>query len=196
MAFQLDLLVTLSVFDRLVDEAPVKELAEGEFESRESRGARLRAEGIDPKRLDPPMSRKESKDRLKAAVRRDLEWLLNSRRVADNPSEDLTEVNRSVYVYGLPDISSVSLARYEDQQELLGAIHRAIAIFEPRLREVKVIPVTGFNSRRGERSHVQRLDFRIEALLLMDPAPEHISFDTTFDTIHQSYRIKGEAGEG
>jgi type VI secretion system protein ImpF len=195
MAFQLDLLVTLSVFDRLIDEFPVKELPEGEWESRESRGARLRAENIDPRTLDTPMSRKESKDRLKAAVRRDLEWLLNTRRVADEPGEDLVEVQRSVYVYGLPDVSSVSLARFEDQQELLAAIQKSIAYFEPRLREVKVLPVTGFTKRRGEKSHVQRLDFRIEALLMMEPAPEHVSFDTSFDTIHQTYRVKGEGAE-
>ncbi len=165
MAFQLDVLVTLSVLDRLVDTDP--------------RNAQ-----------EAPLTRAESVRRLRAAVRRDLEWLLNSRRIAVPPDPALSELNKSVYVYGLPDISSIHLADLNEQARLLSAIEKTVQIFEPRLRDVRVIPITDSSQRA-----IQRLDFRIEALLDMDPAPEHITFDTTLDAVSQNYRVRAEGVE-
>lgn len=165
MAFQLDVLVTLSVLDRLVDTDP-----------RNSQEA--------------PLTRAESVRRLRAAVRRDLEWLLNSRRIAVPPDAALAELNKSVYIYGLPDISSIHLADLNEQARLLAAIEKTIQVFEPRLRDVRVIPILDSSQKA-----IQRLDFRIEALLDMDPAPEHITFDTTLDAINQSYRVRAEGVE-
>lgn len=165
MAFQLDVLVTLSVLDRLVDTDP--------------RNAR-----------EAPLTRAESVRRLRAAVRRDLEWLLNSRRVAAAPDPALIELNQSLYVYGLPDISSIHLADLNEQARLLAAIERTIQIFEPRLRDVRVTPMLD-----DSKKAIQRLDFRIDALLDMDPAPEHITFDTTLDAVSQNYRVRAEGVE-
>lgn len=162
MAFQLDVLVTLSVLDRLVDTEP-KNNAEA------------------------PLTRAESVRRLRVAVRRDLEWLLNSRRVAIPPDIALTELNKSVYIYGLPDISSIRLSDRAEQAKLLAAIEKTVQIFEPRLTDVRVIPILDTSKRS-----IQRLDFRIEGLLMMDPAPEHISFDTTLDAVNQNYRVKSD----
>ena len=162
MAFQLDVLVTLSVLDRLVDTDP-KSSAEA------------------------PLTRAESVRRLRIAVRRDLEWLLNSRRIAVPPDPGLLELNRSVYVYGLPDISSIRIADRAEQAKLLSAIERAVQIFEPRLTDVRVIPI-----KDESKKSIQRMDFRIEGMLLMDPAPVHISFDTTLDGVNQNYRIKSD----
>lgn len=162
MAFQLDVLVTLSVLDRLVDTDPRNN-------------------------SEAPLTRAESVRRLRAAVRRDLEWLLNSRRVAVPPDTALIEVNQSVYVYGLPDVSSIRLSDRAEQARLLAAIERTIQIFEPRLSDVRVIPL-----KDDSKKSIQRLDFRIEGLLVMDPAPEHISFDTTLDAVNQNYRVKSD----
>jgi type VI secretion system protein ImpF len=165
VAFQLDVLVTLSVLDRLVD--------------------------TDPRNTqEAPLTRAESVRRLRAAVRRDLEWLLNSRRIAVPPDLALSELNKSVYVYGLPDISSIHLADLNEQARLLSAIEKTIQIFEPRLRDVRVIPIIDSSQRA-----IQRLDFRIEALLKMDPAPEYITFDTTLDAVSQNYRVRAEGVE-
>lgn len=40
---------------------------------------------------------------MKAALRRDLEWLLNTRRIAVPLDESETELANSLYNYGLPD---------------------------------------------------------------------------------------------
>ncbi|WP_031500532.1 type VI secretion system baseplate subunit TssE [Bryobacter aggregatus] len=165
MAFQLDVLVTLSVVDRLIDQEP----------RNTSEASPTRAESV---------------RRLRAAVRRDLEWLLNSRRIAVPPDPSLLELNKSAYNYGLPDVSSISLSSVIEQERLLSAIEKAVQLFEPRLTDVRVIPM-----RDDSKKSIQRLDFRIEALLLMDPAPEHITFDTTLDAVSQSYKVKTDGAE-
>jgi len=160
VAFQLDVLVTLSVLDRLID--------------------------LDPRsQTEAPLTRAESLRRMRAAVRRDLEWLLNSRRIASPPPPELAELNRSLYVFGLPDISSVHLANPNEQQRLLQNIERLIDTFEPRLRQVRVSRID-----QDGLHNFQRMNFRIEGLLQMDPAPEPVSFDTILDGVSQQYSIK------
>jgi type VI secretion system protein ImpF len=99
-------------------------------------------------------------------------------------------LNQSAYVYGLPDLSTVSLANIDDRTSLLAAIERSIRLFEPRLADVRVIPIEDATNKT-----IQRLDFRIEAMLLMDPSPEHVSFDTTVDGVSQSYKVRAEGVE-
>jgi type VI secretion system protein ImpF len=128
-------------------------------------------------------TRGQSVRQLKESVRRDLEWLLNTRLVAIPPDERLREVNRSLYVYGLPDFSAYSLSNPDDQNKLVRHLQIAIKTFEPRLAKVRVVPleVSGANTRT--------LRFRIEALLLMDPAPEHVSFDTLLQLSSGEYEV-------
>lgn len=127
---------------------------------------------------------------LKAALRRDLEWLLNTRRIVDPPPESMTEVTRSVYNFGLPDFSSYSLASPKDRSRLLRALEAAIALFEPRLAGVKVTAVE--TPTAGSRV----LRFQIEGLLLKDPAPEQVSFDTVLQLASGEYQVKGERSAG
>ena len=127
---------------------------------------------------------------LKAAVRRDLEWLLNTRRVVEPPPESLIEVNRSLYNYGLPDFSSYSLSSPKDRSKLLRALETTIALFEPRLAGVKVSAVE--SPTAGSRV----LRFQIEGLLLKDPAPEQVSFDTVLQLANGEYQVKGERSAG
>jgi type VI secretion system protein ImpF len=155
-------IVTLSVLDRLIDHEP-----KNRTESIPTAAQSLRA--------------------TKAALRRDLEWLMNTRRIADDPPESCAELRRSVYVYGLPDISSMSIFSTTDQNLLLKTIESSVALFEPRLTRVKVSlrPVTG----SGRMVH-----FVIEGLLRVDPVPEHIVFDTVLELSSGAYQIQGDAG--
>lgn len=142
--------ITLSVLDRLVDYEPEN-------------------------RLENPLSRSQSLRVLKTSVRRDLEWLLNTRRIADPPDETLKEVNRSVYTYGLPDLSTLTMEASGDRNRVVRQITAAITSFEPRLTNVRLSLV--------ERPDASKNDvrLRIEAMLRMDPVPEPISFDTVIE---------------
>jgi type VI secretion system protein ImpF len=149
--------VTLPVLDRLLDYEP-------EITS------------------EPPSSRSKSLRLFKQAVKRDLEWLLNSRQVAGGISPDLEEVANSVAAYGLPDFTTASADNPEDRNKMRRVIEETISIFEPRLRDVSV---TVEPTSKTDRS----LHFRIDANLVVDPAPEPITFDTTLELVNGEYKI-------
>ena len=99
-------------------------------------------------------------------MRRDLEWLLNSRRIADPPDEGLKDINESLYVYGLPDLSTLTWRRRRPEQA--GAIFWHIKLFEPRLANVRLVIVETPDSAKKD------VRLRIEAMLRLDPAPEPV----------------------
>jgi len=141
-------------------------------------------------RVDPPQTRAQSVRQLKAALRRDLEWLLNTRRIAGGVPEAYPQLVGSLYEYGLPDVSHLSASSIRDRNRLLRMLETTIAAFEPRLSGVKVsLLESGSNSGR-------QLRFQIEGLLLMDPAPELVSFDTVLQLSSGEYQVKGEQSAG
>ena len=89
-----DLAVTSSIIDRLIDLEPNLS-------------------------TDPQVSRSQSVSQLKASLRRDLEWLLNTRRNPDAAPDTYEELSQSLYNYGLPDVTSLGLNSPQDKQRLL-----------------------------------------------------------------------------
>jgi type VI secretion system protein ImpF len=134
------------------------------------------------------ITRGRSVRELKGAVRRDLEWLLNTRAVAFPPPESLQNVRESVYTYGVSDITSLSADDPKARVRLRNMIEEAIRIFEPRLMSVQVT-----ESSTGEGG-ARQLRFSIQAVLRMDPSPERVSFDTVLDVSRGQYAVKGESG--
>ena len=113
---QTELAITLSVLDRLIDNEPKVS-------------------------TEAPLHRAESVRQLKSAVRRDLEWLLNSRRIAVEPPESLRDLGRSVYTYGMPDFSFYNIGTAKDQGRLMRVLQNAVKLFEPRLANVRIVPI-------------------------------------------------------
>ena len=150
--------VTLSVLDRLIDQDP-------------------------DHTLEPAMSRAQSLRELRSALRRDLEWLFNTRCTIEEPNESLREVERSVYNYGVRDTSSLYLRSPKDQDYLAKSIKSAIHFFEPRLMAVKV-------TIEPSDDEVHGIHFSIEGLLRMDPAPEPVFFDTLLAPSSGEYKVK------
>jgi type VI secretion system protein ImpF len=150
--------ITPSVLDRLLD-----------FEPKSSKEA--------------PKSRLRSLNELKQSVKRDLEWLLNSRAYPGNVDEKLEEVRKSVAVYGLPDFTGVSAKNYKEQTRLSAAIEDAIKYFEPRFIDLKVSlePVSNVD---------KALKFHIEAQLDIEPTPEPIAFDTVLELGSGEFSVK------
>ncbi len=158
--YDLDPPVTLSIIDRLIDEEP-----------KNSREASL--------------SRAQSLRRLKASLRRDLEWLLNTRRNPDIEEGAHKEVERSVYAYGLPDITAFGLASTRDRNRLRRSIETTLATFEPRISGARVRMEVSASVSRGIRFHIQ-------GLLRVDPSPEPVSFDTVLELPGGQYEVKGD----
>ena len=153
--------VRQSVFDRLIDLDP--------------------GSGVEPV---PTFA--QSVRTLKANLRRDLEWLLNSRRTPVEVPAHFEELPRSVFTYGLSDINSLSRDATETRGTLLREVESAIAIFEPRLAKVRV------GLREGEGPGARReIHFVVEALLRMDPNPEQVVFDTVLELSSGDFEVKG-----
>lgn len=121
---------------------------------------------------DKRVSYGESLQAFKRAVQRDLEWLLNNRRTPDPAPEGFDEVRASLYHYGIVDVTSLGDSK-DSRERLLKQVDEAIAIFEPRLTNVRISIV----EQEGE-SHRRELRFIIEGTLRLDPTPEQVTFDT------------------
>jgi type VI secretion system protein ImpF len=133
---------------------------------------------------EAPASRVKNLRILKQSVRRDLEWLFNTRFTAVVPPE-LKEVWSSVAVFGLPDMTSLSGRNVADKAKLRRSVERVIETFEPRLEGV-VVTVD------PEPGAGLALKFRIDGRLKVDPAPEPVSFDTLLQIGSGEFRVKGE----
>jgi type VI secretion system protein ImpF len=153
---------TLSVLDRLID--------------------------LEPKRRSESLPTPAKSVRaVKEALRRDLELLMNTRRVVDDPPESCKELRRSVYVYGLSDITAMRMSSATDQHLLLREIEACVSLVAPRLVRTKV-------SLRTSSDAAHLVHFSIEGLLRVDPEPVPIVFDTFLELNSGAYQIRGEAG--
>jgi type VI secretion system protein ImpF len=94
----------------------------------------------------------------------------------------LIEVTRSLAAYGLPDFTTASADNPEDRNKMRRQIEQTISIFEPRLRDV-VVTVEPISNK--ERT----LHFRIDANLVVDPAPEPVTFDTALHLVNGEYKV-------
>jgi type VI secretion system protein ImpF len=137
---------------------------------------------------DAPVSRAQSVRLLKTSVRRDLEWLLNTRRTPEPAPESMKELSRSLFNYGLPDFSSLSVNSPRDRDRLLLELEHALAVFEPRLKDVRVSLV------EAAAGYSRTMRFQIEGLLEMDPVAERISFDTVLQLNSGEYQVRGDSG--
>lgn len=130
---------------------------------------------FDPKTSkEAPKSRLRSLNELKQSVKRDLEWLLNTRAYPGDVDDKLEEVKKSVAVYGLPDFTGISAKNYKEQVRMTTAIEEAIKNFEPRFIDLRVSlePINNVD---------KALKFHIEANIDIEPSPEPIAFDTVLE---------------
>jgi type VI secretion system protein ImpF len=151
--------INLSVLDRLVDFEPEA-------------------------KAEPPASRSKALRQVKQALKRDLEWLFNTRRVLEVP-DGLPLLANSLLAYGLPDFSNSTVKSPEDQHDLTLALEATLKRFEPRLEDIVVSVANASVLERAFR-------FKIEARLRIDPVPEPISFDTTLQIGSGNFAVKGD----
>lgn len=146
-----------SILDRLIDEEP----------------------GVS---REPAQHRTFTIGQVKAAVTRDLENLLNTRRNIQVPPATFEELNNSLFVYGVRDYTAQNPRSPAAKQQLRLDIEQTLRRFEPRLRNVTVQMESATASERNLR-------FRISALLVADPVTEPVTFDTFFDANRGEYMI-------
>jgi type VI secretion system protein ImpF len=95
---------------------------------------------------------------------------------------EYSQVNDSLFVYGLQDFTSKNPGSPFVRQQLRLDIEKSISRFEPRLKNVTVhLETTAHNERN--------LRFRIKGLLVVEPVAEPVTFDTYFDANKGEYII-------
>lgn len=137
----------------------------------------------EPHRPAPAAMRRLSLDELKGTVARDIESLLNARIVfTDERLAALPECKRSVLTYGLNDFSGLSLASHDDRETICESIQRAIERHEPRLKQVVV-------NLELDRQSTNALYFAIQAVLVVRPSEEPVTFDALLQPSTLQYSV-------
>jgi type VI secretion system protein ImpF len=124
-----------------------------------------------------------SLEELKDSVASDLESLLNTRKViSEMQLKRYPECAKSIVTYGLNDFAGLSLASTDDRAFICKALEQAITRHEPRLKNVKA-------SIDIESTAINKLNFAISALLVVNPISEPVSFDAVLRTSSLHYSI-------
>jgi type VI secretion system protein ImpF len=132
-----------------------------------------------------PRTWSESVRALKASLMRDIDWLLNTRRIADTAPASLAELRQSVYHYGLPDVTSLSADSTETKRLLMRQVEECLRQFEPRLTSVRV------SEAESGAGSARQLRFVVEGILQLDPVPEPVVFDTVLDSSSGRFNVSG-----
>jgi type VI secretion system protein ImpF len=159
MRFDKRLEIRPSILDRLIDDDPTSSLDQDK-----SRAQNLRA--------------------LRNSVKRDLENLMNTRFRMQTPPEQLTQLEKSLLNYGLPDLATVNIADVEKKRLFIKSLEATLITYEPRFKTIKVIHIE--NKETGDRT----LRFRIDATLYADPTPEVIIFDSILDPVFRTVKVE------
>lgn len=132
---------------------------------------------------DRPLSATAAMDVVRVSICNDLEELLNTRRRHRSWDPQLSELDRSLVGFGLPDFASGAFNDPHRREELRVLIEASIRRFEPRIASLKVTLVDATDKVSGT------LRLRIEALLHAEPAPEPIAFDTVVDLLDKNVTV-------
>lgn len=146
---------------------------------------------IDRLIVEEPESRGESvplrafgEEEFRESVRRDLEWLLNTR--SSDPRSLLDKRELTVLDYGVPDFGDYFITGTADQQRLEKNLTRAITAFEPRIQGVKVsIRQVGPDDVRDdiplEKTLRVIVEVVINGLIKVEKGRDPISFSTILE---------------
>lgn len=143
---------------------------------------------------DEPKTSSDSHDMLrvnvfqyKAALARDLEYLLNTRCIdLQDVIDEYPLARSSVIAYGIRDLSSLSLLNPAHRSLLRDQIRKTIERFEPRLERIRVALETAHD-------HERKLRFRVDAILHVHPSRPPVSFDAWLQLSSAQYKISEQA---
>jgi type VI secretion system protein ImpF len=155
-----DMPIRLSLLDRLLDDRP----------------------GVS---TEPPLTRDASVRSMRAAIRRDLEWLFNARRVHEPDGRQFPQSVASGLRFGLPDTSAMSADSLDTRRMMARHLADAVSAFEPRLTQVQIVPLTPLDPFSRD------LHFHVEALMRMDPEPLHVAFDARVESATGRCHVAG-----
>lgn len=131
---------------------------------------------------DWPATRSASLRMLREGIKRDVEWLLNTRKPHIDGIDLYPLTAKSVFNFGLPDLLTFR-GTANDASGAGMAIRQTLLTFEPRIREPHV------SLTRAEVLS-RSLRFRVDGRLMIENCDEEISFDTILELTSDKYEVK------
>ena len=132
---------------------------------------------------DWPATRFASMRMYRETLKREVEWLLNTRQSPIERLDEYAQASSSVINYGLPDIHSFTGAAGREHDALTLALLKTLRAFEPRIRDPQVFLVRSDTTNRSLRFHV-------EGRISFENMEEEIKFDTVLELIRGEYEVK------
>ena len=117
--------------------------------------------------VDPPRTRQAQMRDALDSLGRDLEALLNTRRLHITPPAALGQLRTSLYSYGVADFIGANLGSREQRQVFAARLEDAIRTFEPRFRNISVTVL----DLREAAERVLRLRIEATVVLVVGPTP-------------------------
>jgi type VI secretion system protein ImpF len=130
-----------------------------------------------------PETRSASIAMYRDSLKRDLEWLLNTRQPVIAAMESFPATAASVFNYGLPDIHSFDGSAGKERTQLTASLEKCIRSFEPRISHPRVFLTRTDTLNRSLRFH-------IEGQITYENMDEEIKFDTILELISGEYEVK------
>jgi type VI secretion system protein ImpF len=130
-----------------------------------------------------PETRAASISMFRESIKRDLEWLLNTRQPVIPELESYPATAASVLNFGLPDIHSFDGSAGKEQEALTVALEKCVRTFEPRINQPRVYLTRSDHLSRS-------LKFHIEGQVFYENMKEEIKFDTVLELISGEYEVK------
>lgn len=130
-----------------------------------------------------PDTRATSIAMYRESIKRDLEWLLNTRQPVLPELESYPATSASVFNFGFPDIHSFDNSTGKDQNALTLSLETCIRTFEPRIGQPRVFLTRSDVLNRS-------LKFHIEGQISYENMDEEIKFDTVLELISGEYEVK------
>ena len=130
-----------------------------------------------------PTTRTESESMYRKSLRRDVEWLLNTRQPLLPELEAYPVAASSVVNYGLPCIEGFNGSDGRDQNALTASLLKTIRTFEPRIKQPRVYMLRTEATSRSLRFH-------IEGQIAFENMQEQIAFDTVYELISREFEVK------
>jgi type VI secretion system protein ImpF len=142
---------------------------------------------------EPDNRRELAKDRgqllqeLKGSVRRDLENLLNTRVPFVSIPNDLPQLKKSLFNYGVPDFNRLVVESSDALEWMRKQIEECILSFETRFQSVRVL--IDPQSRSKDPRFIR---FIIDGVLYAEPAPEPVRFSSQLSAVSKEFQVKDD----
>ena len=129
-----------------------------------------------------PETRSDSIAMFKHSLKRDIEWLLNTRKPIVPEVDSFPRTSASVLCYGLPDSQVFHGSGSRDPESLQKTILQCLEEFEPRIEQPQVVISSSDPLSRS-------LHFQVEGIVRYEDMEEEIQLDTVLELISGHYEV-------